>query len=43
MVVREQTLVTESVEEVRRRPPFAMRGLDVDNASLDFHATPLSN
>jgi len=33
MIVREQTLVIESVEDVRRRLPFGMRGLDVDNGS----------
>jgi hypothetical protein len=31
MVVREQTLVTESVSEVRMKLPFPVRGLDVDN------------
>jgi hypothetical protein len=39
MVVREQTLVTESVEEVRRRLPFAVRGLDVDNDSAFINET----
>jgi hypothetical protein len=33
MVVREQTLVTLTVEEVRVRLPFPMLGLDVDNDS----------
>jgi hypothetical protein len=33
MIVREQTLVIEPVEDVRRRIPFVMRGLDVDNDS----------
>ena len=31
MVVREQTLVTESVSDIRTKLPFAVRGLDVDN------------
>jgi hypothetical protein len=31
MVVREQTLVTESVSEIRMKLPFPVRGLDVDN------------
>jgi hypothetical protein len=31
MVVREQTLVTESVSEIRTKLPFMVRGLDVDN------------
>jgi len=39
MVVREQTLVIESVEEVRRRLPFAMRSLDVDNDSAFINET----
>jgi hypothetical protein len=33
MVIREQTLVTESVSQVRSTPPFPVRGLDVDNDS----------
>jgi hypothetical protein len=39
MVVREQTLVIESVEVVRRRLPFGMRGLDVDNDSAFINET----
>jgi hypothetical protein len=39
MVVREQTLVIESAEEVRRRLPFGMRGLDVDNDSAFINDT----
>jgi hypothetical protein len=39
MVVCEQTLVIESVEEVRRRLPFAMRSLDVDNDSAFINET----
>ena len=31
MVAREQTLVTESVSDIRTKLPFAVRGLDVDN------------
>jgi hypothetical protein len=33
MVVREQTLVTESVSGIRTKLPFPVRGLDVDNDS----------
>ena len=39
MIVREQTLVIESVEDVRRRIPFVMRGLDVDNDSAFINDT----
>ena len=39
MIVREQTLVIESAEEVRTRLPFAMRGLDVDNDSAFINET----
>ena len=39
MVVREQTLVTESVSEVRRRLPFPVRGLDVENDSAFINDT----
>jgi hypothetical protein len=39
MIVREQTLVVESVEDVRRRLPFGMRGLDVDNDSAFINET----
>jgi hypothetical protein len=39
MIVREQTLVIESTEEVRTRLPFAMRGLDVDNDSAFINET----
>ena len=39
MVVREQTLVTESVSEVRTKLPFAVRGLDVDNDSAFINNT----
>jgi len=39
MVVREQTLVIESVEDVRTRLPFPMRGLDVDNDSAFINET----
>src|SRR4029078_1884737 len=31
MVVREQTLVTESVRDIRTKLPFPLLGLDVDN------------
>jgi hypothetical protein len=39
MVVREQTLVIASAEDVRRRLPFGMRGLDVDNDSAFINDT----
>jgi hypothetical protein len=39
MVVREQTLVTESVSEVRMKLPFPVRRLDVDNDSAFINDT----
>src|SRR6476620_11829144 len=39
MVVREQTLITFTVEEVRRKLPFPMLGLDVDNDSAFINQT----
>ncbi len=39
MVVREQTLITESVSEVRAKLPFVVRGLDVDNDSAFINNT----
>ena len=39
MIVREQTLVTLTVEEVRLKLPFSMRGLDVDNDSAFINET----
>jgi len=39
MVVREQTLITESVTDVRRKLPFTVRGLDVDNDSAFINDT----
>ena len=39
MVVREQTLITESVSEVRTKLPFPVRGLDVDNDSAFINDT----
>jgi len=39
MVVREQTLITESVGEVRRKLTFTVRGLDVDNDSAFINDT----
>jgi hypothetical protein len=39
MIVREQTLVIESVGEVRTKLPFGMRGLDVDNDSAFINDT----
>jgi len=42
MVVREQTLVTLTVEEVRVRLPFPMLELDVDNDSAFVNDTVVS-
>jgi hypothetical protein len=39
MVVREQTLITITVEEVRGKLPFPMLGLDVDNDSAFINDT----
>jgi hypothetical protein len=39
MVVREQTLITVTVEEIRLKLPFAMLGLDVDNDSAFINET----
>jgi hypothetical protein len=39
MVVREQTLVTLTVEEIRNKLPFPMLGLDVDNDSAFINDT----
>src|ERR1043166_5541704 len=39
MVIREQTLITESVSEVRAKLPFPVRGLDVDNDSAFINDT----
>jgi hypothetical protein len=39
MVAREQTLVTESVSEIRTKLPFTVLGLDVDNDSAFINAT----
>jgi hypothetical protein len=39
MVVREQTLITVTVEEVRVKLPFPMLGLDVDNDSAFINET----
>jgi hypothetical protein len=39
MVVREQTLITESVSSVRTKLPFTVRGLDVDNDSAFINST----
>jgi hypothetical protein len=39
MVVREQTMITESVSEVRTKLPFVVRGLDVDNDSAFINDT----
>jgi hypothetical protein len=42
MVVREQTLVTESVSDIRAKLPFAVLGLDVDNDSAFINGTLVS-
>jgi hypothetical protein len=39
LVVREQTLITMKVDEVRRRVPFPILGLDVDNDSAFINDT----
>jgi hypothetical protein len=39
MVVREQTLITESVSDIRTKLPFPVRGLDVDNDSAFINDT----
>jgi hypothetical protein len=39
MVVREQTLIIESVSDVRTKLPFTVRGLDVDNDSAFINDT----
>src|SRR4051812_1004942 len=41
MMVREQTLITVTVEEVRMKLPFPMLGLDVDNDSAFINQTVL--
>lgn len=41
MIVREQTLITVTVEEVRGKLPFPMLGLDVDNDSAFINETVL--
>ena len=42
MVVREQTLVTLTVDEIRRKLPFSILGLDVDNDSAFINETVLA-
>ena len=42
MVVREQSLVTETVHGIRARLPFPMLGLDVDNDSAFINETMLN-
>ena len=42
MVVREQSLVTETVQGIRTRLPFPMLGLDVDNDSAFINETMLN-
>ena len=42
MVLREQSLVVETVQQIRARLPFAMLGLDVDNDSAFINETMLA-
>ena len=42
MIVREQTLVAESVSDIRTKLPFTVRGLDVDNDSAFINDTLVS-
>jgi hypothetical protein len=42
MVLREQTLVTLTVDEIRRKLPFSILGLDVDNDSAFINETVLA-
>lgn len=42
MVVREQLLITLTVEEIRAKLPFAILGLDVDNDSAFINETVLN-
>ena len=42
MIVREQTLITMRVEEIRLKLPFPMLGLDVDNDSAFINETLLN-
>src|SRR4051794_40860190 len=42
LVVREQTLITMQVDELRARLPFTMAGLDVDNDSAFINDTLVS-
>ena len=42
MVVREQSLVVQTVQQIRARLPFVMLGLDVDNDSAFINETMLA-
>jgi hypothetical protein len=42
MIVREQTLITVSIENIRLQLPFPMLGLDVDNDSAFINETVLN-
>lgn len=42
MVVREQTLVIQTLEQLRAKLPVPMLGLDVDNDSAFINETLLS-
>ena len=42
MIVREQTLITVTLENIRLQLPFPMLGLDVDNDSAFINETVLN-
>jgi hypothetical protein len=42
MVMREQTLVIQSLEQLRTKLPVPLRGLDVDNDSAFINETLLT-
>jgi hypothetical protein len=42
LIVREQTLITTTLDEIQSRLPFSMLGLDVDNDSAFINETLLS-
>ena len=42
LIVREQTLITVTLDEIQSRLPFPMLGLDVDNDSAFINETLLS-
>ena len=42
LIVREQTLITVTLDEIKARLPFSMLGLDVDNDSAFINEVLLS-